>query len=78
VYKHSAVFSFGFLYKSKHGVDDILIDNILNIILCPVECQKTHSFDSGIILAVSSCAIDHMSNLIEHQPFHILNTKLNT
>lgn len=59
--------------KTENGVDDILVDNILNAVLSPVEGEKTHPFDGGIVLAVSACAVDNMGNLVEAEPLDVLS-----
>ena len=59
--------------KTKNGVNDILVDNILNAVLGPVKGEEAHPFDCGIVLAVSACAVDNMGNLVETEPLNVLS-----
>lgn len=73
VYENSSVLSFGLFDEVDDCIDDILINDVLNIVLGPVEGQETHSFDCRVVLAVSSCAVDDMGDLIERQPLDVLS-----
>jgi hypothetical protein len=63
---------FGLLYEPDNGIDNILINDILYVSFVPVEGEKAHAFDGGIVMGLSACAIDDMSNLIESKPLNIL------
>jgi hypothetical protein len=70
--EYSSMLFLRFLDKTYDCVDDILVDNILNIGLCPVKSEKAHAFDGGVVMGMFSCAIDYMCDLIEGEPFDIL------
>jgi hypothetical protein len=54
-----------FFNKTYHGIDDTLIDQILNVVLGPVEGEKGHAFDDWTVGRVSACAIYYMCDLVE-------------
>ena len=76
--QYSTVFLFGFLNKTYNSVDNALINDVLNTILCPIECEKAHSFDGSIVVTMSSCAVDNMSDLVESAPLYILDVESDT
>ena len=76
--KNGAVLLPGLFDKTKNGVDDILVDNILNAVLGPVKGEEAHPFDCGIVLGVSACAVDNMGNLVEAEPLDVLSRWSNT
>ena len=76
--KYSTMLLFSFLNKSYNSVDNALINDVLNTILCPIEGEKAHSFDGGIVVTMSSCAVDDMSDLVESEPLYILDVESDT
>ena len=52
--KYCTMLALGFFNETDYCIDDILVNNILNIILGPVEGKKAHALDGTIILAMSS------------------------
>ena len=63
--KNGTVFFFGLFDEAYDCIDDILVDDILNIVFCPIEGEKAHAFDGSIVLTMSACTINNMSNLVE-------------
>jgi hypothetical protein len=62
----------GLLDEANNSVDDILVDDVLYVGLSPVEGEEAHALDCGIILAVPSCTIDDMRDLVKGEPLDIL------
>ena len=76
--EYSTMLLFSFLNKAYNSVDNALINDVLNTILCPIESEKAHSFDGSIVVAMSSCAVDDMSDLVESEPLYILDVESDT
>ena len=76
--KNCTVLAFGFFDEADYCVDDILVDNVLNIVFCPVESEEAHTFNSGVVLTVTSCTVDDVSDLVEAKPFNVLNCQWST
>ena len=74
--KYGTVLFFGLFDEAYDCVDDILVDDVLNIVFCPIEGEKAHAFNSGIILTMSACTINDMSDLVEGQPFNVLDLQM--
>jgi hypothetical protein len=72
MHKHCAVFLAGLLDEADNGVDDCLIDDILDGIFSPVKGEKGHALDDWVILGMPASTIDDMGDLIEAQPLNIL------
>ena len=62
--KNCTVLAFGFFDEADYCVDDILVDNVLNIVFCPVKGEEAHTFDSGVVLTVPSRTVDDVSDLV--------------
>jgi len=71
--KNCAMLAFSLFDEADYSTDDILVDDILNIVLSPVEGEKAHSFDSCVVLSMPSCAVDDVSDLIKGQPLYVLS-----
>jgi hypothetical protein len=67
-----AVLTLSLLDEADNRVDDILVDDVLDVVLCPVEGEEAHSLDGTIVLAVPSRAVDDVGDLVEGQPFDVL------
>jgi hypothetical protein len=67
-----AVLALGLLDEAEEGVDNVLIDDVLNVVFGPVEGEEAHPFDGGVILTVPARAIDDMRDLVETQPLDVL------
>jgi hypothetical protein len=67
------VLAFGFLDEADYCVDDILVDDVLDVVLCPVEGEEAHALDGVVVLRVPSCAVDDVGDLVEGQPFDVLS-----
>ena len=63
--EYCSMLFFSFLNELTDSIDNILVDKILYVILCPIEGKKTHSLDSGVIGTLSSCTINDMCYLIK-------------
>jgi hypothetical protein len=50
----------------------------LYVIFCPIEGEEAHAFDDCIVLWVFSCAVDYVCDLVEGEPFDILDVVLFT
>ena len=71
--KYCTMLALGFFDKADYCVDDILVNDILNIVLSPVEGKEAHTLDGTIILAMSSCTVNNVSNLVKREPFDVLS-----
>lgn len=78
VYEYCTVFAFGFLYEVDYSLDDILVDDVLYVIFRPIEGEETHAFDDGIVLRVSSRAVNYVCDLVKGEPFDILDGVIST
>jgi len=67
------VFLLGLLDKAKDGVDDILVNDVLDAVFGPVEGEEAHALDGTVILAVPSSAVDDMGDLVEAEPLDVLS-----
>ena len=76
--QYSSMFLFSFFDKADNCIDDALINDVLNAILCPIKSEKAHSFYSSIVVTMPSCAVDDMSDLVESEPLYILNVVTDT
>jgi hypothetical protein len=54
-----------FFDKTNYCIDNALIDQILDIILCPVKGEKGHAFDDWTVRRVPASAIYYMCDLVE-------------
>ena len=72
--EYSAVLLFGLLDEAHNGVDYTLINDVLYAIFGPIEGEEAHAFYGSIVVTVSSSAVDDMCDLIESEPFDILNS----
>lgn len=72
MYKYGAVVSLGLLDEADDCVDDVLVDDVLDVVLCPVEGEEAHALDGVVVLGVPACAVDDMGDLVEGQPFDVL------
>ena len=70
--ENSAVLLFGLLYEADDGVDDILVDDVLDVGFVPVEGEEAHAFDGGVVVGLSACAVDDVRDLVESKPLNIL------
>lgn len=50
VNEYGTIFSSCLLDKTNNSIDDILVNNVLNVGFRPIEGQKTHAFDYGVIM----------------------------
>ena len=67
-----AVLTLSLLDEADNRVDDILVDDVLDIVLCPVEGEEAHAFDGGVVVGLSACAVDDVRDLVESKPLNIL------
>lgn len=72
MYEDGAVLSLGLLDEADDCIDDVLVDNVLDVVLCPVKCEEAHSLNGVVVLGVPACAVDDMGDLVEGQPFDVL------
>lgn len=78
MYQNSTMLLFCLLNEANNSIDDILVDDILDIGLGPIESKEAHSSNSSVILWLPTCAIDYVGNLIQGQPFYVLRRVKNT
>lgn len=78
VHQNSPMLLFCLFNKANNSVDDILVDDILDVGFGPIESKEAHSSNGSVILWLSACAIDYVSNLIQGQPFYVLRRVENT
>lgn len=50
VNEYGTILSLRLLDKTHNSIDDILVNNVLNVGFGPIEGQKTHAFDDGVIM----------------------------
>ena len=70
-----AVLAFSLLDEADNRVDDILVDDVLDVVFGPVEGEEAHSLDGAVVLAVPSCAVDDVGDLVEGQPLDVLSRR---
>lgn len=68
----SALLATRLLNEPNHSIDDTLVDDGLNAVFRPVEGEEAHALDGGVVLGVTTCAVDDMRDLVECQPFDVL------
>lgn len=78
MHQDSTVLLFCLLNKANNSIDDILVDDVLDVGLRPIEGKETHPSDCSVILRLSTCAIDYVGYLIQGQPFYVLRRVKNT
>lgn len=59
------MFFAGIFDEAEDGVDDVGIDDMLYVVLAPVEGQETHALDSRIIRTVTPSTVYHVGDLIQ-------------
>lgn len=78
MHQDSTVLLFCLLNKANNSIDDILVDDVLDVGLRPIEGKEAHPSDCSVILRLSTCAIDYVGYLIQGQPFYVLRRVKNT
>lgn len=67
------MFLLDFFDESHHGIDDVLIDDVLDVVFGPVEGEEAHALDDWTVGGMPACAIYYMCDLVESEPFDVLN-----
>ena len=71
--KNSSMLLLSLFNKTDNCIDYTLINNVLNTILGPVKSEKAHPLHSCIIVTMPARAVDDMGDLVEGEPFDVLN-----
>lgn len=58
--------------EADDGIDNCLIDDVLDCSFFPVKGEEGHALDDWVVLAVPACAVDDMGDLIEAEPLDVL------
>lgn len=72
MHEDGAVFFFGLFDEADDCIDDVGVDDVLNVILSPVEGEEAHALDGGVVGTMPACTVDNMGDLIEGQPLDVL------
>lgn len=67
-----AMFATCFFDEAHDCIDNVGVDDVLYIVLGPVEGEEAHAFDGGVVGTVPACTIDDMGDLVEGEPLDVL------
>jgi len=67
------LFLLSFLDEADNSIDNILFCDVLYLIFGPIEGEKAHALDGGVVGTLSACTVDDMGDLIEGEPLDVLD-----
>ena len=70
--QHCAMLFLSLLNEPQYGIDDVLLCDILDVGLIPIESEKAHALDGGIVIDMLPSTVYYMGNLVEGKPLNVL------